>query len=260
MAYVNWKGNRIFYLTASPGSYQNTILCVHGAGGNCRHFAYQMAAAHDWGCRVIGVDLPGHGRSEGEPMDSINGYSHFVEELIQLLELKDPILAGHSMGGAIAMELAVSRPNILSKLILIGTADQFPVAPWLLESLQAGVMPMSFIKLAYHQNVEESLLAQAIREAENTSVSTYLTDFLACQSFQLSAARELTHIPCLVIFGTNDRLTPVDKSVDGIKRIFPAGQLILVPEAGHMVMIEQPDRVNDTIRDFLQSENIRSKE
>ena len=261
MAYINWRGNRIFYLTASPNSGRATatVLCIHGAGGNCRHWAHQVAMCDDWGYRIIAVDLPGHGHSAGEPMDSINAYSCFVEELIHLFGLEEPILAGHSMGGAIAMELALRQPTMLSGLILIGTLDQFAVAPWLLESLQSGVMPLSFIRLAYHKNVDEKLLDQAIQEAEASSVSTYLTDFLACQSFRLSAAGEKPHIPCLVLFGADDRLTPVDKAKD-LTRFFPGCQLAVVPEAGHMVMLEQKEKVNKIIRDFLQILSHQSNE
>jgi pimeloyl-ACP methyl ester carboxylesterase len=261
LAYLNWRGNRIFYLTASPNSGEDTatVLCIHGAGGNCRHWAHQLAVCDDWGYRIIAVDLPGHGHSAGEPLDSIDAYSSFVEELIQLLDLKRPILAGHSMGGAIAMELAARQPDILSGLILIGTLDQFAVAPWLLESLQSGVMPMSFIRLAYHKNADEKLLEQATREAEKVSAPTYLTDFLACQSFRLSATKELRHIPCLVLFGAGDRLTPVDRAKD-LGRFFPGYQLAVVQEAGHMVMLEQKDKVNNIIKDFLQTSLEHSKE
>ncbi|NLC76454.1 MAG: alpha/beta hydrolase [Clostridia bacterium] len=251
LPYVNWKGKRIFYRSTAPTSYNNTVICIHGAGGNSRHWSYQLTMASQWGHSIVAVDLPGHGQSEGPPLETISDYSRFVEEFIQLLKLERPVLAGHSMGGAITMELASRQPELVAKLILIGTADQFMVAPWLLESLQAGEMPPAFIRLAYAGNADGKLIEQGIKEAERTPVSVYLTDFLACQAFRLSKADAMTQIPCLLLFGAEDRLTPLKKA-DSLRKALHPHRLVVIEKAGHMVMIEKADPVNRAIEEFLQ--------
>lgn len=250
MPYTEWNGQSIFYLQTVPQSYRGTLLCVHGAGGNSRHWAYQLNLAKDLNLRIIAVDLPGHGRSTGQPLNTIKDYSLFLKDLIELLEVKHLSLMGHSMGSAICLSLAANFPFLVENLILIGTAKQFKVAPWLLDGLKKGDRPLSFVELAYHKNTAEQVLEIAKDEFQKTPISVLLNDFLACQAFNFDRPEAGLRIPCLLLFGDQDRLTPV-KYVEPLVAVLPNHRLSIIPEAGHMVMIEQPAAINKEILSFL---------
>lgn len=250
MPSTQWNGQSIFYLEAVPQSYQSTVICVHGAGGNSRHWAHQLNLSKHLNSRIVAVDLPGHGRSSGPPLKTIKDYSLFIKDLIELWEIEHLSLIGHSMGSAICLALAANAPFMVENLILIGTAKQFKVAPWLLESLQKGERPLSFAEFAYHKNTAEQVLAAAKEEFQKTPISVLLNDFLACQAFNLEHPESGLNVPCLLLFGEQDRLTPV-KYVEPLAAMLPNHRLSIIPEAGHMVMIEQPAATNEEIYRFL---------
>lgn len=256
---MNWRERQIFYLEAVPERWQHTLLCIHGAGGNARHWSQQLVMAKNWGYRILAVDLPGHGRSKGNPLSSIDSYTLFLEEFLEQLGIRHFSLAGHSMGSAIGIELCLRESIIPKNIILIGTGTKFHVAPWLFKNLEKGHMPLRFIKMAYHQNANPLLIRSALKEGQDIPVSVFLNDFMACQSFDLShriAKLTKLDIPFLLIFGAGDLLTPVG-GAENLIDLLPHGHLEIVSEAGHMVMIEKPETVNDMIKNFLQAQMIR---
>lgn len=251
MPYAEWKGQSIFYLEVAPPHHEGTILCLHGAGGRSRHFAYQLSLAQELNRRVIALDLPGHGHSGGKPLPTIDDYAGFVQDFIVRLALSPVSFIGHSMGSAVALTVAAANPALVKDLVLIGTAKQFKVAPWLLESLEKGERPLSFVELAYHKGIDPKILAQAKEEFTQTPVEVLLTDFLACRAFTFEPAGPLSS-DCLLLFGEEDRLTPV-KYVQPLRDLLPRHRLSLIPDAGHMVMIEQPESTNREICNFLSA-------
>lgn len=252
MDFVTWKNNKIFYRDTNPNNGHPTILCIHGAGGNSRHWAALLAAAKDQGYRIMAVDLPGHGRSEGNPMDSIKSYSLFIEEFLGIIGIQHFVLGGHSMGGAIALDLALRNKITPEALILMGTVAKFKVGDWLINSLKEGIIPPNFIKLAYHGNASPALINLAQKEGLAVHVSVYLKDFQACQAFDVTKKIAELNIPSLVIFGADDRLTPV-KGGEALSKSLPNSQLKTIPETGHMVMIEKPQEVYYLISQFLNN-------
>lgn len=250
MPCLEWNGQAIFYLEVVPPHHERTVLCIHGAGGNSRHWAYQLNLAQELNSRFIAVDLPGHGRSHGRPLNSIHDYSLFIRDFVQLLEIDSLSLIGHSMGSAIALTFAAQNAVLVENLVLVGTAKKFKVAPWLLESLQKGERPLSFVELAYHRDIDSKILAQAKEEFEKTPVDVLLTDFSACQAFDFEPKQPLSNVRCLLLFGDQDRLTPV-KYAQPLLDLLPNHRLSIVPAAGHMVMIEQAETTNREIREFL---------
>lgn len=233
-----------------PKAWRHTILCIHGAGGNSLHWGQQLIMAKEWNCRILAVDLPGHGKSTGLPMSRIEDYSLFIKDFLSLLGIRCFSLAGHSMGGAIAIDFALTKAPVPEFLILIGTNAKFKVAHWLLQSLEEGSMPPNFIRMAYHKKTNSSLIALAQKEASEIPVSVYLNDFQACQAFDLTDKIPELNIPCFLLFGSEDRLTPPKEAE--ILKFLPNNLFSVIPEAGHMVMIEKPQEVNTMIGKFIK--------
>ena len=94
------------------------IVFVHGAGFD--HTVWVLPARYfaRKGYRVVALDLPGHGRSEGPALTSVEAVSDWISEVSEKLELKDIVVVGHSMGSLIAYCLAAQNPDLVTKMVL----------------------------------------------------------------------------------------------------------------------------------------------
>ena len=254
MPYIDWQGQKIHYLSREPGGYwEQTLLLVHGAGGNLRHWHYQLSRAEEWGCRVMAVDLPGHGHSKGKPCPSIQAYSIFVEEFLRIMIISIFSLRGHSMGGGIILDFAAKGILPCASLILISTGASFRVLDSLLSAFKQGQVPGKLIKSAYSSMCSKSLLKLAIEEARKVSPQVYLNDFLACQKYDISTDLSRINCPCLVLCGQDDLLTPVQSSFF-LKERLSTCSLHILKRGGHMLMIEEYETVNPLIEEFLKTD------
>ncbi|MGI6553683.1 MAG: alpha/beta hydrolase [Clostridia bacterium] len=255
MPYVEWQEQKVYYRSREPkGHWEHTLLLVHGAGGNLGHWQYQLSQAEKWGCRVMAVDLPGHGRSEGKPCPSIEKYSNFLKDFLNILEISDFSLGGHSMGGGIILDFATKRMLPCSSLILISTGAQFRVLDSLFSAFKKGLVPRELIRSAYSSVRSKFFLQLAYEEAKKVSPQVFLNDFLACQNFNVSADLFRINCPCLVLCGQDDLLTPVTSSLF-LKEKLNTCFLHILARGGHMLMIEEHEIVNNLIGEFLQKES-----
>lgn len=242
-----WK-TKLFYLEGGKGK-KRRLLLVHGAGGNSRRWEAQLEALSKE-CHVIALDLPGHGSSEGFPCEQVFLYREWVREFAEALGWKRFVLAGHSLGGAIAQSFALNYPEYLEGLILVSTGARLRVHPEVLESYRRGESNPEWVRGAFAPGAPEELLKKAISEAAAVRPEVYYLDFLACDRFDFLDKVQGIRVPTQVICGQEDQRTPVKYSEFLAARI-PGARLSLVPGAGHMVLIEKPEEVNRIVEEFL---------
>lgn len=252
MPYITIEGLNYYYEAGLPGQKepQQTILFVHGAGGSHRHWLPQINTLKE-DYMVLAVDLPGHGYSQGKSANSIAFYREFIRSFAEKLIGHPFFLAGHSMGGAIALDFARCYPEMLAGMILIGTGARLKVLPSILETFAKGEHYPELIRLAYGQNAPAFLLESAHREMEEVPPSVYYDDFLACNGFDLMKELPTINVPTLVISADQDVLTPV-KFGRYLQENLPQAKLEIISGAGHMMMLEKPEEVNQSISRFLR--------
>jgi pimeloyl-ACP methyl ester carboxylesterase len=240
------------------------LVMVHGAGGNHSHWWPQIAHLRSvTGWSLVALDLPGHGRSGGEAQSRIPAYAEAVfgavEALLRREGVPDPmsvhgrpvVVAGHSMGGAIALEMALSRPGALAGLILVGTGARLRVLPSALEKMSRGERDETLLEMAYGPEAAPELRERGRAEYRSVPVEVLYRDYSACDRFDRMAEVSSLRLPVLVVVGAEDALTPLKYSRYLADRL--GGRLRLIPGAGHMVMLEKPAEVNRAIADFLLS-------
>lgn len=253
MPYVQVGRTRVHFVeqSPSPASHLSPIVFIHGAGGSHQVWLQQLRAL---GRRrkVIAVDLPGHGDSNGSGADRIEAYCDVVKGFIAALGLDRIVMVGHSMGGAITQSIAVDYPGLLAAIVLVGTGVRLRVQPQILAALRGDARRAvdMIAKLVYVSGTPAEVLKHDADAMLRTSIPVIEGDLLACDTFDLMEQAKAVSLPALVICGTDDLVTP-PKYAEYLHSQINGSQLQLVPAAGHMVMLEQPDEVSGGIEAFL---------
>lgn len=251
MPYVTVGDEEIFY-THHRGTESDSpvIILVHGAGGNHQHWGYAIRNLRR--ASVYAFDLPGHGRSHGLGRSSITGYADFLTQFMDVVGLPKAIVAGHSMGGAIAMTTALRCPTRVAGLILVGTGARLRVLPAILDGVLHDLAHTIALicEYAYSAHAPEELVRQGQRQMLQVAPQVIYNDFTACNAFDIMERLSEIRCPTLVICGNEDKLTPPKYATFLAERIHNA-ELVLIEGAGHMVIIEKPALVASAMASAL---------
>ncbi len=252
MPFLHTMYGTLFYV--QRGTDTPTVVTIHGAGGTHQHWGLQLQALGDTTC-MIALDLPGHGRSPGPGCHRIIDYSQILIAALDALGRDQVVLAGHSMGGAIALWTALTRPDRVAGLALIGTGARLRVLPALIEGFAAD--PAAAVRLiverAYSSTAAPELRAAGEAAFRQTDPTVFRGDLLGCNVFDVLEQARAIRCPTLLLCGTEDQLTPPRFS-QYLHTQIAGSTLVLVPGAGHMVLIEQPEAVNAALRAFVHHE------
>ena len=243
----------IYYRYSNEGEREQVpVILVHGAGGTHLHWPTQIRRLP--GYNVYALDLPGHGNSEGRGNQTIESYCESILRWMDDIPVFRGVVIGHSMGGAIAQTLALQYPERIVGLALVGSGARLRVDPLILEnsSSQATfpVAVQSIIERAFSPSTDPRLIELAKNNMEKTRPSVLHSDFTACNYFDMMNSITKIRFPTLVICGQDDQLTPIRYSQFLASQI-PKAELRIITDAGHMVMLEQPQIVADEILSFL---------
>ncbi|MFQ6000487.1 MAG: alpha/beta fold hydrolase [Anaerolineae bacterium] len=247
MSKVTMGQDEIFYLQKGGG--EPSLLFLHGAGGTHRHWGKQTQGLRD--ASLVALDLPGHGRSKGKGRQSVEGYADLVAEFMATLDLEGPTVVGHSMGGAIALDLALRYGERLGGLVLVGTGARLRVMPSLLEGLRGEFESTVDLlcRYAYGPLASEEIVRLGREEMLAIGSEVLWGDFLACDRFDVMDRLGEVRLPTLVICGEEDQLTPLKYAQFLVDHIQGA-RLVAIPEAGHMVMLEKSQETTNAIAEF----------
>ena len=249
MPHAKIDGCKLYFAESrSPG--KPLLLMVHGSGGSHRHWPESLRRSAD--LHALAIDLPGHGRSAGSGYSLVGNYADVVESFVERLGLSGVTLAGHSLGGAIALTLAIRRPEWLAGMVLVGTGSRLRVLPAILEGLSNDpVATLRFIWEMMFARGVPPVFAKDIRdEFMNTPPGIVLGDLNACNRFDVTDDLKKIDCPALIVSASEDRLTPVKYGEFLHKRIRGA-QMALIEGAGHMMTLEAPKEVAGIIGNFV---------
>ena len=228
------------------------VLLLHGSGGS--HLGWPPQIRRLSSQRIFTVDLPGHGKSEGVGRQEITEYGKAVIEFMNAVHLSAAVMVGFSMGSAIALSLALQYRKRVLGLGLIGGGAKMRVAP---STLEMAANPSTFlaavqkiIENSYSSAVDPRLKELAEEQMAETRQAVLYGDFLACDAFDVMNRVKKIHVPALLICGSADRMTPPNRS-EYLRDQIEGAEMHIVEEAGHMVMIEQPNQVANLLSAFL---------
>jgi pimeloyl-ACP methyl ester carboxylesterase len=173
-------------------------------------------------------------------------------DFIDNLRLTGVIVAGHSMGGAVAMEAAIQYPEKLEALILVGSGARLRVSPEIFKSLETNFNSAAeqLVRGCYGPGSSKKLLKWGLEHLLNELPEVVLADFRACHDFDRMDEIAQIKKPVLVLCGSEDSMTPAKYS-QYLAENLPSATLRIIEGAGHMAMVEKPFEVNASILKFL---------
>lgn len=252
MPYIRVGDEDLFYAVNRSEPRRLDVVLIHGAGGS--HLVWPAQLRRLTGATVYALDLPAHGKSAGRPRASIGEYAGALMGWLDALPIERAVLVGHSMGGAIAQQIGLDYPQRAGGLVLIATGARLRVAPAFLEGLLTDYDRTldAINSYAWGPQTPETMIRHGRQHMAQANPQATQADFAACNAFDGVERLGQITAPTLVISGAADQLTPPKYAVKLAEGIAGA-QLRLLENAGHMVMLEQPDQVAQAVSDFLDT-------
>lgn len=240
-----------------------TMIFVHGAGMDHSVWTLQARYFAHHGANAVAIDLPGHGRSEGKALASIEEMGDWVAAVIKALGVEKAVLVGHSMGALICLQAAAAHPDVVERVALLGASPAMPVHPALLEAAAAnlplaGELVSSWGHgLAGHIGGNRApggwLMGHALKLLDKAPKNVLHHDLTACNAYANGmTAAEAVQCPTLLISGSEDRMTPARESIKLAGAIADA-KLIEIKGSGHLMLVEKPDETLDALIEWRHS-------
>ena len=223
------------------------LVLIHGAGAVGQIWQNQLLAFP----RAVAPDLPGH--PSGAGLSTVSDMAAWVLEFLTRQEIERPVLGGYSVGGAVALEAALSAPQRLRGLLLIATGARLRVRQEFFDLLAGdhGRAVDELLRWWFSPATPPRVIERARSALRILSPAVVHDDFWAAHRFDaLDRVAEIT-LPALVICGEQDRLTP-PRYAEYLHEKIAGSQLVIIPNAGHMVVLEQPRATNEAIAAFLR--------
>jgi pimeloyl-ACP methyl ester carboxylesterase len=244
--------NTYYYLSKLGGGDCLPVVLIHGAGGTHLHWPSEIRRLPD--LRMYAIDLPGHGKSGQRGLQTIEAYAEFILTWMEAVKLHRAFFVGHSMGGAIALTLAKKHAERVLGLGLISTGARLRTNPAIMENVtntQTLAAAISFIiSKVFSNNADSRLVELARLRMTEIRPSVLHGDFTACNTFDMMDSLSMIRTPTVVACGQNDEMTPL-RYAQYLNDHIPGSQLVVIPNAGHMVMLEQPQLTAQALGNFL---------
>jgi len=249
---------RVRYVRKGEGT--ETLLFIHGFGGDLNNWLFNLDAFPD--ATVVALDLPAHGQTETRLTgNSLAALAGFVIEFMQALEMPAAHLIGHSLGGAIAAQLALDAPQRVRSLTLIGSAGFGPeinlsyTQGFIDAQSRRDLKPVVELLFADTELVSRQLLDDLLKYKRLDGVTDCLQqlhDGLFSGGQTSLPGQRLSGLtpPLLLIWGEEDAIVPPEHAA-----LAPAGsRVVRIAGAGHMPQMEKSAQVNQLLQQHVSGE------
>jgi pimeloyl-ACP methyl ester carboxylesterase len=251
----------IYTGTKSIDLAKPSIVMVHGAQHDHSVWILQSRYLAHHGFNVVAVDLPGHGKSAGVALPSVEAIAQWLLDMIKVLGIHQTHWVGHSMGSLAALHAASLAPEKTLSLVLIGTAFPMRVSDLLLNAAKDNeAQAFNMINFWSHSRLAHqpgspgpgfSVFNQNKRLMERQAPGVLLNDFSACNAYEggLAAAKSIV-APTLFLLGEQDAMTP-PKAATALLSAIQGAKKEIIPQCGHSIMAERPDKVLSALKNHF---------
>jgi pimeloyl-ACP methyl ester carboxylesterase len=258
-------GHPVYVYTGgkAPDPALPAVVFIHGAQQDHSCWGLQSRWFAHHGHAVLAPDLPGHGRSGGEPLPSVEAIAGWLIAVLDAAGIGQAMLVGHSMGSLAALDAAARHAERVASVVLIGASVPMPVSDALLDAaINDEPAAMAMINGWSHSqrgligaNTVPGMWIYGInrRLMERQKPGAMIHDLNACNNYTagIAAAAAVT-CPVLIVAGNHDLMTPM-RNTRALSALLPHAKTVTLPGAGHAMMAEQPDALLDALIGFARA-------
>ena len=230
-----------------------TLVCLHGAGSHGEFFMETLDAL-EGRHGVIVFDQPGHGRSGSlDSLGSVEKMAEFTQAFCDALGLEHPVLMGHDMGGAVALQMALNQPERIRALIIAACGARIEIGDQTLEQarlVSEGKERRPFDPSNFSSQTAPEIMKKAFMWGLKTDPRATYGDLLACQGWNPGEGLASLSTPTLVVHGSDEH-EGVQAQAAALAEQLSQSQLEIVPGAGHALLPETPEALAETVHAFL---------
>jgi pimeloyl-ACP methyl ester carboxylesterase len=268
MPFLTINHNKFYYKITGSGA---PVVFISGLAAQHQSWGLQFIYLKKW-FRLISIDNRGTGKSNFEITHlSIDDMVLDIDALLNAIDVDKVHLVGFSMGGMVALEYASKNPARVSSLILSSLPIEQPreIFESLAEDLSTAFLQnkntnavfnmlssylfsYDFLKRRQFEIMEDWVNKNPVEHKKETTLLQLdaIGKWLALRRWEKGC-----NCPCLMIFGSNDRLIPLGTAIEGVLKNFPHAESKIIEGSGHAIHIEKADEFNKIIFDFLMSQS-----
>ena len=252
------QNNKIF---ASNGGRElsrdkHTLVLIHGSG--LSHIVWSLTEQYlsNQGYNVLSLDLPGHGNSDGECLESIEDIADWLEKFFTEININDLTLIGHSQGCLVSLEYSYKFPKRVKNLVFVAASHKMPVNQDLIDLASSGSMDAIKLMMKWGYGDPKRFIGgnpvQKIINSPREVSQILAVDLKACNNYKngITAAKKIK-CPTLFILGDLDKMTTVQKGKE-FADLIPNSKVHLIKQCGHMIMYENAFEMREKIANFLK--------
>ncbi len=261
-------GARIYYEVERIGD--KCIVFLHGMGGALSAWKREREFFHKLGLSTIAVDLRGHGHSSRSDDESFYDFGKFAADVLRVMKVegfKKYVVVGHCFGGMIAMTLEGMFPGSCDLLVLVDTSHKpprllrrIPKAKYFRKLLGLLAKFSTDARIHGHEDFEKFIgtsdydLIRIASDILHTSLRSYLLMWEKVMGYDASDLLNNIKVPTLIVDGEDDSIFP-PRAAEELKERIKHSELDLIPAANHILIINNPEDLNEIIKKFLVKED-----
>jgi 2-hydroxy-6-oxonona-2,4-dienedioate hydrolase len=234
------------------------VVLLHGLMGEMDHWESALETLGAF-CRPIALELPLF--DPGLVDVSVPGLADYVRRFMEALELRSAVIGGNSLGGHLALELALAHPEQVTGLILSGSSGLFertftrnvphrPSAAYVREKMEEIFYDPTLVTLERVESIRRIVttprlavrVLRVARSAKRHNLEERLGD---------------VRVPTLIVWGKEDRITPAEVA-ERFHAGIPGSQLVYLPNCGHAPMLERPEAFDAVVSEWLSEQRVRA--
>ena len=250
------RGHMIAYYEAGKGS---PVILIHGLGADSRHWAANIDPLSQ-NFRVIAIDMIGYGQSDKPVIRyTAANFADYLRGFMQALKIPKASLVGNSLGGWVALELAIRHPQMVDKLVLVDSAGLQPTEG--LKMPGGGLKNLTPLNTRWFFDLMEANQAWAttdlgpnsferhVQNGDSYTMASTVAEIITGHDFEDKKLGKV-HAPTLVVWGRDDLLIPLPIG-EALHRGIAGSQMVVIDRTGHIPMVGKPAEFNEAVGKFL---------
>ena len=235
---------------------KHTLILLHGSGQS--HVVWSLTDQYlsEKGYNIFALDLPGHGNSEGQSLNSIEEIANWLEKVVIKIGIQDLTILGHSQGCLVALEYAHKFPKRIKSLIFVAGSYKIPVNKSLIDLAHSGDMESLNLMMKWGYGYSKQFIGgnplQKILNSTREVREVLAIDLIACNNYKngINAVKKIK-CPTLFIFGELDKMIKLDEGKKFFQLI-PNSKIHVIKDCGHMIVLENAFEMREKVAEFLK--------